>query len=401
MGGFRKGAVLATVTALIGIGVASSTSGGSASASTPKAPTGAPIVLGNIGQYSGIVGSTLTPGARPIQAWAKWVNAHGGINGHPVKVIVEDDQGDPVKSKAAIQKLVEQDHVIAIIASQTNNDSTWAQYVTDKNIPVVGGINYNVGWQNSPFFQSGTDLITTVYNQPFGAKAAGYKSLAAVYCTEQAPCATALQLLKSGADKAGIDLSFTGLAAIDAPSYTAQCLQIKDAGSDIIALGGPNAEKFKQDCARQGVKAAWLLPASIFTVAASKTLGQVLAPVQDFPWFYNGPEAKDFHEAMTKYGHISDAQESMAVPISWVSGVMFQRAIELSGATGLPTTQDVFNGLNKFNNETLGGLAPPLTFGNPRPDNGRVPCYFVAQYKKSKFSLVGGTLKPQCLPEGL
>ncbi len=48
------------------------------------------------------------------QAWASWTNAHGGINGHPVKMIVKDDAPEPVGGAAVAKELVEQDHVMAI-----------------------------------------------------------------------------------------------------------------------------------------------------------------------------------------------------------------------------------------------------------------------------------------------
>ena len=77
---------------------------------------------------------------------------------------------------------------------------------------------------------------------------------------------------------------------------------------------------------------------------------------------------KDFHAAMKKYTEAQPRRgrsSRMNSVDAWVSGLMFQKAVELSGATGVPTTADILAGLAKFDNETLGGVAGGLTFSDP------------------------------------
>jgi len=45
------------------------------------------------------------------------VNAAGGINGHPLQIIVEDTVGDETKAVTAVKKLINKDKVLAIIGS--------------------------------------------------------------------------------------------------------------------------------------------------------------------------------------------------------------------------------------------------------------------------------------------
>ena len=56
------------------------------------------------------------------------------------------------------------------------------------------------------------------------------------------------------------------------------------------------------------------------------------------------------------------------------------------GAT--PTAAQFTNGLESFKGETLGGLAPPLTFakGKAHP----VPCFFLMGIKNEKFVTLNG-----------
>jgi branched-chain amino acid transport system substrate-binding protein len=82
---------------------------------TGAAPTGEPI---KIGEYASLTGTTATFGQSTdhgIQIAVDEINKAGGILGRPVKVIVEDTQSKPETSKTAVLKLINQDHVVALL----------------------------------------------------------------------------------------------------------------------------------------------------------------------------------------------------------------------------------------------------------------------------------------------
>src|ERR1700761_3600548 len=54
------------------------------------------------------------------QVAGDWINAHGGINGHPVNVTTCDEQGDPTRT-ASCGRTAIQDHDVAVIGSFTFN----------------------------------------------------------------------------------------------------------------------------------------------------------------------------------------------------------------------------------------------------------------------------------------
>jgi hypothetical protein len=65
----------------------------------------APVAVGQVGTFSGVVGA-LTAGSRAaLAAWAKDVNAHGGLACHPVRLYSQDDAGDPGQAAAAVKDL--------------------------------------------------------------------------------------------------------------------------------------------------------------------------------------------------------------------------------------------------------------------------------------------------------
>lgn len=47
----------------------------------------------------------------------KQINDEGGVEGHAVRFIIEDDESDPAKASVAVNKLIKQDNVIAVIGS--------------------------------------------------------------------------------------------------------------------------------------------------------------------------------------------------------------------------------------------------------------------------------------------
>src|SRR5260221_10819479 len=52
----------------------------------------------------------------------KEINAGGGILGHPLEIIYEDDQTDPNVALKATRKLIEQDGVLALVGPITSRN---------------------------------------------------------------------------------------------------------------------------------------------------------------------------------------------------------------------------------------------------------------------------------------
>ena len=118
--------------------------------------SGTPIPLGNIGTYSAATSSSQIGAKYSIQAWADWVNAHGGLAGHPVKLYVMDDQGSAAIALTDVKTLINQDHVVAIVGDQSSTDTDWASTVAQAGVPVVGGLSLNIPFvSNADFYPPG------------------------------------------------------------------------------------------------------------------------------------------------------------------------------------------------------------------------------------------------------
>ncbi|HWW48316.1 MAG TPA: ABC transporter substrate-binding protein [Xanthobacteraceae bacterium] len=69
---------------------------------------------------------------------AKMINDAGGIDGRPIQLIVEDTQGLPEKARAAVEKLITRDKVVAITGDHQSSSALAGLEVAHRyNIPYV------------------------------------------------------------------------------------------------------------------------------------------------------------------------------------------------------------------------------------------------------------------------
>jgi branched-chain amino acid transport system substrate-binding protein len=68
---------------------------------------------------------------------------------------------------------------------------------------------------------------------------------------------------------------------------------------------------------------------------------------------------------------------------SWASGQLFAAAAKAANMGDNPTAAQVTQGLSSLHGETLGGLAPPLTFASGQ--NHEIYCEFVQGVSNNQF----------------
>jgi len=77
---------------------------------------------------------------RGADAYFKYVNAHGGVNGRKIKYLYLDDAYDPSRTVQLTRQLVEQDHVFAIFNSVgTDNNLAVRDYLNAAKVPQLFG----------------------------------------------------------------------------------------------------------------------------------------------------------------------------------------------------------------------------------------------------------------------
>jgi branched-chain amino acid transport system substrate-binding protein len=71
--------------------------------------------IGAVFSTSGSQSDLGVPEQRTVEMMVEEINNDGGINGHPLEVIVYNDESDSTKTLSLVTKLIEQDNVLAII----------------------------------------------------------------------------------------------------------------------------------------------------------------------------------------------------------------------------------------------------------------------------------------------
>jgi branched-chain amino acid transport system substrate-binding protein len=106
--------------------------------------TGGEIV---IGEYGSLTGDKATFGQmthKGIELALEELNASGGLLGKKVRIIVEDDQGKPEEAANAVQKLVNQDRVVAVLGEVASSNSLAAAPICQAaKIPMVSPSSTN------------------------------------------------------------------------------------------------------------------------------------------------------------------------------------------------------------------------------------------------------------------
>jgi len=107
--------------------------------SGPAAAQGKPpYVIGAVLSLSGPVAANGVPTRDGIQLAVEQLNAAGGIDGHPVQVIFEDDQSKPDQAVILANKLISQDKVPLLLGASFGSTSNAIAAVVEKmKIPQI------------------------------------------------------------------------------------------------------------------------------------------------------------------------------------------------------------------------------------------------------------------------
>ena len=396
------GTLGAVAVCLLAALAASSIATAAPTAHQTKAATGAPLRIGAICLCSGPQGGGQV-GMKPFDdAWVRWTNAHGGINGHPVKLYFIDDGGDATKSATAARKLINQYKVQAIAGYFTTQASTWASVAQKAGVPVIGTTNATPAeYSNPDFFPTGPNTITVSYALLNAAKTYNVRRIGIFYCAESPVCGQ-LPGVFSGLSKVvggGVEIVASSKIAGASPSFAPQCLAAKSARatSSIIVTDASTTTRVLKECGQQGLKLYHLTVggglghndvAGLGGIKVSLTSQQV--GIEDT----STPGGKLFHKIIAKYapeipkgnGYNAD------LGIANASLEMFRKAATKAKLTPTSKPSVVAKGLYSLKDETLGGLIAPITYTKGQPTFTN--CWFYNTYNGSTWK---DNTRPQCV----
>jgi branched-chain amino acid transport system substrate-binding protein len=86
-------------------------------------------VVGLTGALTGPPSSTYAPAVDALRIYIDRVNAAGGVNGHKINLILEDDGAQPSKAAANAKKLISQDNAVLLLNASLS--STYAPTIAE------------------------------------------------------------------------------------------------------------------------------------------------------------------------------------------------------------------------------------------------------------------------------
>lgn len=392
--------------AFAGLGAVSacggSSSGGASSGGSPASNlTGPKIVIGVIASESGTGVATNSDISTTAKDWQDYVNAHGGINGSPVSVIVKDDSNNAATALQDAQDLIQNDHAIAI-GDASFTATAFEKYIDGVKVPVVslGGAGASTLYLSNPnFFTEMTTIPGAIAAYAETAKIAGGKNFGLLYCSESPTCSQSVPLFKQASEATGLKFGYSAEVSASTPNYTAVCLAAKNAGVDALAIVSASPQENQRifdNCATQNYSPIVLNNGSTFGPAAAS---DSKIPVQ---WTFTptlsasvvSAATAAFRAAMGSY--LASASAPQNVMNAWVGLEVLAAAATAGVKSGTtPTAAAIYDGLYSLKDFTAGGLTGPLTYSRTAPTQSN--CFFLSKLDHGTFSTPKGTA-PVCPP---
>jgi ABC-type branched-subunit amino acid transport system substrate-binding protein len=383
-------------------GAAGTTAGGSSGVTNSLVPgvekcaaQKAPVVIGSVGEQSGLAGAAVAGGASMVSAWAGYVNSLGGLRCHPIKFIKADDGAEPSRNAALTEQLVEQDHVVAFVYNNAPLAATGGEsYLISHHIPAIGSEGADDFYNNYPNFfpqmPSGKWAIYASYaGLPSQLTPTQRKHVGLIYCIEASACS----IFGSAAGKTdiahdGMHLVYSASASLTAPDFSSQCLGAKRAGATflIIVLDPNSIHRAASNCRSAGYTGRLGTVASVVVPddADDKNLNGVIFDSIVKPWTTTGnPQITLMNQVISQY---APGLSPIGTPVQgWTAAQIFAYSSTFWPNKQTITSADITTALDKVRNYDVGGLTGPISYypGKPAPP---VVCWYNMSLNNGKFS---------------
>ncbi|MEU6659155.1 ABC transporter substrate-binding protein [Streptomyces sp. NPDC046821] len=365
------------------------------------APARAPIRVGIIASVTSPVGGAAFTGPGDgAQAFFRDLNAHGGIGGRPVEVHTCDDGGSGVGNNECVRKLVDEDKVVALVAT-TSLDYAGAPRVSHARVPDIGAQPIGAAYDTYPHLYGIYGSLAPRNGTPgWGGKLYGGTEVyrffkrekgartAAVVSYNQAASAAYARLVTRGLRTEGYKV-ITEQVDFALPNFRAVAADLKDQHVDLV-FDAIDAHGNAQLC--QAMDQAGVHVVAKVTNVQNWT-STVATDYKNAPRCRNAlwatgssrnyedvrfPAVRAFRDVTKNLSTHSQWQLE-----GWAAAMWFTDAAKSCQAKGEDVTRacvDAF--MNSGKPYTARGLLLPVTFERlPQPPKTRRTCLSVARWK--------------------
>ncbi|KAF0207590.1 MAG: branched-chain amino acid transport system substrate-binding [Actinobacteria bacterium] len=212
--------------------------GGAAGSGTGDSQAKDPYIVGAVLSLTGSYAGLGAPEQNAIEMEVARINEAGGIKGHPLKVIYEDDGTDPAKAVAATARLIDQENVIAIIGATGTGQSMGMRTEVDRaalpQVSVAGGTVITSDFDPLVFQTPWSNSLVVPYTMAY-LKKQGITKIAIVTDTGGFG-ADGQAVLKAQAPKAGITITTAQTFNPGDTDMTSQLTKVKGTDSQAVVM---------------------------------------------------------------------------------------------------------------------------------------------------------------------
>jgi branched-chain amino acid transport system substrate-binding protein len=391
----------ALVVASTALAACSSSSPGSGTGSGSSAPASGSktLTIGFVTDLTGSASSGFTTSKLGIEAYLNHLNASGGVDGYKINYILSDTTSTPTGALTAVQKLVQQDNVFAILedSSVFYGAEPWA---LSMGVPVVGSAIDGPYWGNP----KDTNLFAAagVTNEDYMSlgsgqfmKAQGVTKCASIgYAGSPSSALSAEGFIKS-CQAAGLASGYINTQVpFGSTNVGPIALAMKNAGVDgvYLPIGPSTAFALVVALHELGVKVKSALLATGYggDLLASKPTVEAGQGVEFLtegaPAEANTAAVKERAAELAAVGVTTDP--TFAEQEDYLTLSAFTAGLKAAGAS--PTKQGFMTAMGKITNYDAGGLLAPekISFRNYTPSQS---CLWAAKLTGETFSVVAGT----------
>lgn len=200
----------------------------------PKEPYKIGAILSETGTYAGLG----EPERNTLAMEVARINADGGVNGHPIEIIYEDDATDADTAVAATTRLIDKEGVLAIIgATGTGSTMAMRQEIVRAGIPQLspaGGTVITADFNELVFQTPWSNALVVPFQLEF-MKSKGITKIGLI-ADSGGFGKDGAGVVKEAASAAGMTIVADETFNAGDADMTAQLTKIKGAGADAVLL---------------------------------------------------------------------------------------------------------------------------------------------------------------------
>jgi ABC-type branched-subunit amino acid transport system substrate-binding protein len=380
----------AGATAVVSLGGTGGTAGAAATTTQPGVTSNS-ITVGTISTQTGPISSNFSSLIYGEEAYFKYINAQGGINGRKINLkYTLDDGGNPSQFTQLASTLINQDHVFAVTGVATAFFSP--NIFVESKTPTYG-YNVTANWSPAPnLFAAGG----SVQYVPAGAPGDAYVTRAVkadkvgFVAYGVASAAAACQAGAAGLKAAGMNIAYSDYkVAYPGTTVASDVQRMKQAGVNMIisCMDVQGNVTMARAVQQYGMKTSqlWLNGNDQSTLDQNQSLMQNIyfyiahvpfsAPQSEYPGL------KTYLSVMNKY-EPKYALDEVAIQ-GWESASLFAAGVKAAGSN--LTQANVIAQTNKMTAFTAGGLTTPVNWTTAHSGHAPPYCGAYIQVKGDKY----------------